>query len=927
MPTATRTAKPKAKSAAKPKPGANARTPAGPPVSAGVPATSGPDSGADVALASIRVCPFNLRRRFDDADIAGLAESIRADRLQQPLEVRPVGTDEAPVWDDKGRRWEGVDHFQLTDGERRLRALHYICEHYPEEAHACEKVQVIIRPLSDEKVRERMLVSREQSRPLSVSELVAGYVQVRAGLPDDKALAALVGAESVGQVRSVLRLAKLPPWVMPALDAGVLPRATAEVVARVPGEEARKVAAACVLQGVLNPEHLVGTPDRPNLTRDHLDPLSYRDAKDLIRNHFTVELKGAPFDRKALDLVPEAGSCEACPKRAGNDAEATAEGTRADVCLDPDCYRQKVAAHDARELKKGTVKGALPPPEEFAWPPYSETSPPRGWCDVKQPAGLSELAENFGGSKKREEVLLHLLGTADVSSAAVDVYAVLDHKHKLRLVAKTGELRKALRDNGTLKKPERPKGERPAARTEKAPAGAKGKDGKPVTVGEWEVDEKATKLAATVLREYTEDQCSALDEHEDAHEEGPIRGALELALRAYCYDAVMQHGEACSQLMEERFGDRVGKRSAIGERIDAALAGMKPSQMVGLMVELATTMELQFDGPTRTTGKALLAFAELDWDTLREQARRVLSGGESAEEKVAKAEAAKAADGPACVEVRRCRVCGCTDDNCAKCVAKIGMPCEWVNDEEDLCSACVPIAAFEGEYIGDLGVELADFEKARLPLEKLTDKLKEPVSVRPITLDGTPYVSTGGSMQYGHSGMDFAPLYQPTRFKEKFPDRTRSLKPQFKPTMTDEERANAYFGLRVRVGKQEYVLGPASEERKLTTKEPDRAAKPATDGVYTPLAAVPNFPAKAAAHLDTKFSPAPATVADIDDQLAHLRDKRGRENATVYDVLRDLGTPEDVVLKAGDALIDFRPEADRAAANGKPAGKKAAAKK
>lgn len=36
---------------------------------------------------------------------------------------------------------------------------------------------------------------------------------------------------------------------------------------------------------------------------------------------------------------------------------------------------------------------------------------------------------------------------------------------------------------------------------------------------------------------------------------------------------------------------------------------------------------------------------------------------------------------------RRCRVCGCADDNCSQCIKKTGAPCHWV--EEDLCSACL----------------------------------------------------------------------------------------------------------------------------------------------------------------------------------------------------------------------------------------------
>ncbi|WP_445453111.1 ASCH domain-containing protein [Flavobacterium sp. 25HG05S-40] len=34
----------------------------------------------------------------------------------------------------------------------------------------------------------------------------------------------------------------------------------------------------------------------------------------------------------------------------------------------------------------------------------------------------------------------------------------------------------------------------------------------------------------------------------------------------------------------------------------------------------------------------------------------------------------------------KCRVCGCTNNDCGQCVEKTGHPCHWV--EENLCSAC-----------------------------------------------------------------------------------------------------------------------------------------------------------------------------------------------------------------------------------------------
>ena len=52
---------------------------------------------------------------------------------------------------------------------------------------------------------------------------------------------------------------------------------------------------------------------------------------------------------------------------------------------------------------------------------------------------------------------------------------------------------------------------------------------------------------------------------------------------------------------------------------------------------------------------------------------------------------------------QRCQICGCTEADSGVCVERTGEPCHWV--EEDLCSACLAIAAFEG--IAGLGVHEA----------------------------------------------------------------------------------------------------------------------------------------------------------------------------------------------------------------------------
>lgn len=40
-------------------------------------------------------------------------------------------------------------------------------------------------------------------------------------------------------------------------------------------------------------------------------------------------------------------------------------------------------------------------------------------------------------------------------------------------------------------------------------------------------------------------------------------------------------------------------------------------------------------------------------------------------------------------ELRKCRICGCTDNNCSQCIEKTGAPCHWI--EDDLCSACADV--------------------------------------------------------------------------------------------------------------------------------------------------------------------------------------------------------------------------------------------
>ncbi|AWM38182.1 Chromosome-partitioning protein Spo0J [Gemmata obscuriglobus] len=360
--------------AAAPAPEVRAPAPERPPV--GPPATFGPEIVEDVPLAAVAPCPFNVRRHFDPADLASLADSIRALGLKEPLLVRPVGRagGPAPEWNGYSWIYLGEPAYELADGERRFRALALIHQAGGDIGMAPRpnEIPVIVRPMTDEAVRAVMLVSREQSRDLRTSELVAGYTALAVGRTVEQLAEFLGRKNEIAHVRGVLKLARLPEWALAAIDAGKLKPASAVLVAGLHSEPSRKRAAACAILGWHHPDDEVDA-----LIADHFDrgedpteaddwdydgPLTYRELKDLLASDFQRELKSAPFPRQALDLLEGVGSCDACPKRAGNDPDAVEAKVRADMCLDPECYRAKEEVWNTRvvEAAKASGKTILP---------------------------------------------------------------------------------------------------------------------------------------------------------------------------------------------------------------------------------------------------------------------------------------------------------------------------------------------------------------------------------------------------------------------------------------------------------------------------------------------------------------------------------------------------------------------------------------
>lgn len=404
-----------------------------------------------VPTADLRPSPFNPRKTFDEASLRELADSFGVHGVLQPLVVRPVG---AKVGFAKGK-WTGVDHFEVVAGHRRLRAALLA---------GVRELPVVVRPLTDAQAREVMLIENARREGVPPSEEAAGV----------RELVDLVGLEKAAErtgtplarVRDLVRLASLPPWFLAAVDRGDVPVSTAAVVAKVPGGASRERAAACVVLGLTDPRQLNGEwNDGEDWREAAANPtnlmngaaLSSRDAKELVRTHFSRQLKAAPFSRKSLDLVPATGGCDACPKRAGNDPELVREGVRGDVCTDPDCYEQKLAAYREQELAKAKKKHGAVPAEDLSWESWREY--PKGWCPLDLPVGRSELNDpaNPWTGKKAERPVDELLGSATFTGEK----AVAFHPKtgKPVLLVRTKDARRALVAAGLIDKPERVKRE------------------------------------------------------------------------------------------------------------------------------------------------------------------------------------------------------------------------------------------------------------------------------------------------------------------------------------------------------------------------------------------------------------------------------------------------------------------------------------
>ncbi len=148
-------------------------------------------------IEDIHPAPDQPRKRFADAELEELAQSIRAHGIIQPLIVR-AGSDGG---------------FSLIAGERRWRAA---------QRAGLQQVPVVVQDVSPKESFERALVENLQRSDLNAMEEAEAYHR----LVSEHGYTQEQVAERVGKERSTvansLRLLKLPPSVREKVEEGTL---------------------------------------------------------------------------------------------------------------------------------------------------------------------------------------------------------------------------------------------------------------------------------------------------------------------------------------------------------------------------------------------------------------------------------------------------------------------------------------------------------------------------------------------------------------------------------------------------------------------------------------------------------------------------------------------------------------------------------
>lgn len=292
-----------------------------------------------VSAASLYMNDYNPRRSTVAADDDELLQSIKTKGIIVPLIVRAKAN-------KKGAPYE------IVAGSRRHRlGTKAGLEIFPCMVHDL---------MDDETALEIAIIENLQRAEVKPVDEALGFAKlVKMGKPVAE-IASRVGKDP-RYVHYRLALAELVPAALKALEDGALPIGHANLIARLPASVQSEALALAFYNQKPDPE-------------DVREMAQFR--RDLDQT-FHLLLQQAPFPVTAADLVPEAGACTTCPKRAGTQPQLFEDLASGETCLDKVCFAKKAAVFLKAQLKKAG-KDAVQLVGPGGWVPYNakDKNPP-----------------------------------------------------------------------------------------------------------------------------------------------------------------------------------------------------------------------------------------------------------------------------------------------------------------------------------------------------------------------------------------------------------------------------------------------------------------------------------------------------------------------------------------------------------------------
>lgn len=266
----------------------------------------------DLPLSQLQESPFNPRKRFHQASLEELAQSIRSQGVLAPLLVRELE----------------AERFEIVAGSRRYRAA---------QIAELPEVPVRIVTLSDAEAQLAMAIENLQREDIHPLEEARAFANLFAQHYDVATIAAKVG-RSDRFVAERVRLNELIPPIAEAFLEEKLTVGHALIIAKLPPSQQPEAFSAAYRK--------VWTSGGDSQV---LVPV--KELAAWIESNILLDLSAACFDRTDPELIPEAGTCDDCPKRTGANA-LLFSGNGLDSCLDRDCYIAKVDRHIAKSIER-----------------------------------------------------------------------------------------------------------------------------------------------------------------------------------------------------------------------------------------------------------------------------------------------------------------------------------------------------------------------------------------------------------------------------------------------------------------------------------------------------------------------------------------------------------------------------------------------